>query len=356
MPIRKRKGSDIWHVDIRTPGGGRIRQTTGTTNRKEAQEFHDKLKHEAWRVVKLGERPARMFDEAALRFLEESAGRTCAHDNVNKRIHIRHFRQFFAGRRLDSITRDEIFAALPQHNGCTKAIRPLTATTKNRYLGTMRALLNAAANEWGWLDKAPKLSELAMPPKRIRWITRGEAHRLLEAIRSEWLRDVATLALATGLRQANVLGLEWSQIDLVNRRAWIHPDQAKARKPIGVPLNDEAVTVIRRQLGKHPTRVFTRRGKPIERWDRMQWRRACARAGIENFRFHDLRHTWASWHVQAGTPLNRLMELGGWSKYEMVLRYAHLAPDHLAAHAEAVTIWSQAARDSTDTPPESFAA
>ncbi|MCA8295255.1 tyrosine-type recombinase/integrase [Burkholderia sp. AU30198] len=61
---------------------------------------------------------------------------------------------------------------------------------------------------------------------------------------------------------------------------------------------------------------------------------------MENFRFHDVRHTWASWHVRAGTPLNRLMELGGSSKYEMVLRYAHLAPDHLAAHAAAVTIWA----------------
>jgi integrase len=59
------------------------------------------------------------------------------------------------------------------------------------------------------------------------------------------------------------------------------------------------------------------------------WEHSLRRAGIENFRFHDLRHTWASWHVMSGTSLQELMELGGWKSYEMVLRYAHLAPDHL---------------------------
>jgi len=60
------------------------------------------------------------------------------------------------------------------------------------------------------------------------------------------------------------------------------------------------------------------------------WKRALMKAEIQNFRFHDLRHTWASWHVMNGTNLQELMELGGWKSYEMVLRYAHLAPEHLA--------------------------
>jgi integrase len=60
------------------------------------------------------------------------------------------------------------------------------------------------------------------------------------------------------------------------------------------------------------------------------WKRSLKRAGIENFRFHDLRHSWASQHVMNGTSLQELMELGGWKSYEMVLRYAHLAPEHLS--------------------------
>lgn len=353
MAIRKRKGSDVWHLDIRTPGGGRIRQTTGTTDRKEAQELHDKVKHELWRTAKLGERPRRTFDEMAVRFLQQHAGTT---DYRNKLLHIGYWRTIFAGRRIDTITADEIHDNLPTVNRRTTAVRKIAISTQNLYLATLRGMFNTAAYEWEWLDKAPRVREKPKGPKRIRWITREEAQQLLGAIQADWLRDVATFALATGLRRANVLGLEWSQVDLVNRRAWIHPDQAKARKPIGVPLNDEAVATIRRQLGKHDTHVFVRRGKVVEAWNNEQWQRACARAEIRNFRFHDLRHTWASWHVQAGTPLNRLMEMGGWSKYEMVLRYAHLAPDHLAAHAAAVTIWAQSDSGRSAETPQNQAA
>ncbi|QGZ54294.1 tyrosine-type recombinase/integrase [Paraburkholderia acidiphila] len=337
MSIRKRENG-VYYLDVRTPGGKRIRQTTGTADKAEAQELHDKVKHELWRAAKFGERPSRTFDEAALRFLQESAGTA---DYANKALHIRHFREHFGGRKLDSLTRDEIFAALPTVNRRTREPRPVSKATKNLYLSTIRVMLNTALNDWEWVEHMPKLPAIPGNAKRIRWITREEAQRLLEAISADWMRDVAILGFATGLRQANLLGLEWSQVDLVKRRAWIHPDQAKARRPIGVPLNAEAVDVIRRQLGKHNTYVFTRKGKPIAKWDIGQWDRAVARAGIEHFRFHDVRHTWASWHVQSGTPLPRLMELGAWSKYENVLRYAHLAPDHLAPHADAVTIWAQ---------------
>jgi integrase len=67
---------------------------------------------------------------------------------------------------------------------------------------------------------------------------------------------------------------------------------------------------------------------PIE-GDTKAWKAALSRAGITEFRWHDLRHTWASWHVQTGTPLNALQELGGWESVDLVRRYAHLAPDHL---------------------------
>lgn len=341
MSIRKRKGSDIWHIDIRTPGGERVRQSAGTTNRKEAQEYHDKLKHELWRVGKMGERPVYTWDEAAVRLLKESAHLA---DYQNRIAIISHFRPFFAGRALSSITRDEIHKALPQWDRrCKTEQKPVARATKNKFLATMRIMLKLAAEKWEWIDRAPKLDDLKLANRRVRWITKAEAQRLIRTINVEWMRDVAILGFATGLRRANLLCLEWSQVDLANRRAWIHPDQAKARKPIGIPLNDDAIETIRRWIGKHERFVFIRNGNPIPRdgWNSGQWDGQCAKAGIENFRFHDVRHTWASWHVQAGTPLNRLMELGGWAKYEHVLRYAHLAPDHLAEHAKMVTIWAQ---------------
>ncbi|WP_367301892.1 tyrosine-type recombinase/integrase [Burkholderia sp. IDO3] len=337
-----RKRSGVYYLDLRTPSGERIRRSCGTSDRKEAEEYHDRVKSEMWRTSKLGERERHTYKEAVVRFLK---GLSSDRDRSDKARHLRHFGEKFVGRYIDTIKATEIMAALPDKlYGGTRPGRPKSAT-RNRYLATIRAMLNEAANKWGWLERAPKLFEERESNKRIRWITREEAQRLLLSINTDWLRDVTAFGFATGLRRANIFDLEWSQIDLVAKRAWIHPDQAKARKPIGVPLNREAVELIRQQIGKHHHLVFTRRGKRIKVLDWNQWKAACARANIENFRFHDVRHTWASWHVQGGTPLERLKELGAWATYEMVLRYAHLAPDHLAQHAEAVTVWAQPESD-----------
>lgn len=103
---------------------------------------------------------------------------------------------------------------------------------------------------------------------------------------------------------------------------------------VQVPLNAEAVLIIQKQIGKHKTHVFTFKGKTITQVSTKTWYAALERAGIEDFRWHDLRHTWASWHVQSGTPLFALQEMGGWESTEMVRRYAHLAADHLAPYAD----------------------
>ena len=145
---------------------------------------------------------------------------------------------------------------------------------------------------------------------------------------------MARFSLATGLRESNVTQLEWSEVDLQRRCAWIHADQAKAGKSIAVPLNDDAMAVLRSQISKHETNVFTYKNKPVGVANTKAWRAALVRAGISDFRWHDLRHTWASWHVQNGTPLHALKELGGWADLTMVLRYAHLSSEHLSEFAE----------------------
>ena len=119
--------------------------------------------------------------------------------------------------------------------------------------------------------------------------------------------------------------------------AWIHPDQAKARKAISVPWSDVAIMVIRQQIGRHPVYVFSYRGRPVVQVNTKVWRTALQRTGITDFRWHDLRHTWASWHVQRGTPLHVLQELGGWESVEMVRRYAHLNSEHLSEYAKSMT-------------------
>jgi integrase len=147
-------------------------------------------------------------------------------------------------------------------------------------------------------------------------------------------------ALLTGLRDTNITGLEWSRVDLVRKIAWIEAVDTKTDVPYHVPLNSEAVEVLRECLGHHEKWVFTfERGGIKDRVLRINntaWDNALERAGIENFRVHDLRHTWATWHVQNGTPLEVLQKLGGWKTLAMVLRYAHLSSSHIDKFSENV--------------------
>ena len=233
-----------------------------------------------------------------------------------------------SGRDLEAINRTLIDRITE-----TKLAEDVTNATVNRVLEVLRAILRRCVEEWEWIDKAPKIRMLKEPTRRIRFLTREEAQRLLSALPAH-LANMAAFSLATGLRRANVTGLRWQQIDLNRSLAWIHPDQAKARKAIAGPLNAEALAIVRSLQGKHDTHVFTYKGNTITQVSTKTWYMALERAGIENFRWHDLRHTWASWHVQSGTPLFALQELGGWESSEMVRRYAHLAADHLAPYAE----------------------
>ena len=114
--------------------------------------------------------------------------------------------------------------------------------------------------------------------------------------------------------------------------AWLDHGTTKSGDGRGIPLNADAVAALESTRGQHPRWCFTFAGKRIQQ-SSTAWDKAKQRAGIEDFRFHDLRHTWASWHVQSGTSLPELMELGGWKSYEMVLRYAHLAPEKLSSVA-----------------------
>jgi integrase len=203
----------------------------------------------------------------------------------------------------------------------------------NRVNEVVRAVLRKACNEWEWIDRVPRIRMLPEPNRRVRWITHEEADRLI-AVLPKHLVPVVKFSLETGLRRSNVTGLQWSQIDLTRRTAWIHPDQAKTRKAIAVPLSAAAVIVIREQIGKNSTHVFSYHGNPLVQVNTKAWRKALAKVGIENFRWHDLRHTWASWHVQAGTPLHVLQELGGWECVEMVRKYAHLSSEHLTEYVD----------------------
>jgi integrase len=315
---------NIWWCRFTAPSGKRIFESTGTEDRLAAQQFEDLLKAEYWRVQKLGERPNYTWQQAVTRWLDEQAHKKSIADDIH------HLRRLDADLRklyLNDIDRQLIDTIT------SKRLRDgVMNSTVNRMLEVLRAILRRAERQWEWIERAPHVRMLPEPKRRIRWITREEADRLLDEL-PDHLRDMVAFTLSTGLREANVCGLTWQQIDLQRRVAWFHADEMKGKKEHAVPLNNDAVVILRQQLGKHSTWVFTYNCHRVNSANNHAWRKALKRAGIEDFRWHDLRHTWASWHIQAGTPLHILQELGGWESVEMVRRYAHLSADHLSEFA-----------------------
>jgi integrase len=146
-------------------------------------------------------------------------------------------------------------------------------STLNRVLGVARIILRKAYNGWEWLDRVPVVRMLPERTNRVRWITRNEADRSIAALPPR-LADIVRFSLETDLRRSNVTGLQWSQVDLVRRTAWIHPDQAEARKAIPVPLSSVAVAVLRKQIGKHQANVFSFRGKRVRQVNGKAWHKS----------------------------------------------------------------------------------
>jgi integrase len=184
-----------------------------------------------------------------------------------------------------------------------------------------------------------------MPPGRTRWLTQEEWVKLQRYLKQEspLLEQAARFTLATGLRENNVLELEWSQVDLGRRVAWFYADQMKGRVEHGIPLNEAAIEVLRERRGIHKRFVFGNPDYVLYKASNRAWYNALRRSKLKatGVVWHTLRHTWASWAVMSGVRLEELMKLGGWKTYSMVLRYAHLAPEHMAEAASKVRPVSQ---------------
>ncbi|WP_312297208.1 tyrosine-type recombinase/integrase [Atlantibacter hermannii] len=357
---------EIWYASYSLPGGKRIKESLGTSDKRLANELHDKRKAELWRVERLGDFPDVTFDDACMRWLEEKAEKKSLKDDRGR---MAFWLAHFEGVRLKDITEQKIYsavsrmsnrkqleiwkakAAAAQRNGVPAPeyqATQVTTSTKAKHLALMKAILRAAEREWKWLEKAPVIKIPQVRNKRVRWLEVEEAKRLIDEC-PEPLKSVVRFALATGLRRSNIINLEWQQIDMQRRVAWVNPEDSKSNRAIGVALNDTACRVLREQIGNHNKWVFvhlksgnrpdgtkTPEVRKMRVDDGRAWNAACRRAGIEDFRFHDLRHTWASWLIQSGVPLSVLQEMGGWESIEMVRRYAHLAPNHLTEHARQI--------------------
>lgn len=338
MSLYRHPKSAYWWVRF-TIGGQEVRQSTGTKERKQAEEYEHDLRGRYWRAVRLGQEH-HTWKEARERWVRERA---------TKRSLERDERIFAEYAELDAvalrdITRETLAELRVGREGS------VSIATANREFALIRAVLARAAMDWGWLEHAPNVPMTKLDLPDPRWVSRPQFERLLAKLPAH-AADMARLAVATGLRRGNITGMTWDRVDLENGFAYVPGSQAKGKRGIPVPLNSEAIAVLARWQALHEARrhmepsrqwseethryVFVFRGiAPIAQLATRAWREACKSVGLAGLRFHDLRHTWASWQAQAGTPAYAIRELGGWSSDAMVKRYAHLGAGDLKAYAD----------------------
>jgi len=225
-------------------------------------------------------------------------------------------------------------------SGRLKFGRLPTPRTINLEVKTLLRVLNVAVEAGALAENSlrGKLNKQVLPEAegRVRYLTASEAG-LLVHVCAPHIRPVVELALLTGMRRGELTGLRWSEVDL--RRGVIHLPGARTKngRSRDVPLNGEARRVLAEREQARPEgaeRVFCRPdGSPLGNL-RKAFEGACHRAGIKDFRFHDLRHSFCSALAQRGVPLQTIAELAGHRTLVMAQRYAHLSPQVLQGAVE----------------------
>jgi len=295
-----------------------VDESTKTDDREQAEAV--KAKRE-WEIVNRqigGGRVVATFLEAAVSYMENGGETRFVKPLVD------HFKTML----LSQIGQAEVDA-------CARRLYPGRApTTVNRMVYTPVSAIMTYAAKRKLCDK-PAFERPKQPRGRVRWITYDEADRLILCC-APHLAPIVAFMLFTGCRVSEALELDWRDVDLGRAHATFLDTKNDERR--GVYLHPRVLAALA-NLSHRTGAVFRRPDKkPYESKDRMEggqiknaFKGACRRAGIKDFHPHDCRHTWATWHYAANRDLGALMELGGWKSVAMVMRYAHVNKDHLAA-------------------------
>lgn len=231
---------------------------------------------------------------------------------------------------------------------------PRAPATVVRYLAALSHCLTIGVKEYQWLDDSPmrKVAKPSEPRGRVRFLSEQERAALLsacEASANPYLFPVVVLALSTGMRAGEIMALEWRDVDLA--RGWLTLRETKNGERRGVPLAGKAFELlkeharIRRRVDTPLLWPGVRPDRPMDL--RQPWEKALKQAGIEDFRFHDLRHSAASYLAMNGASLNEIADVLGHKTLSMVKRYAHLSESHKAGVVERMNaaIFGQSLRE-----------
>jgi integrase len=211
--------------------------------------------------------------------------------------------------------------------------------TVNRYLAALSVVLATCAKSWEWLEVSPmrRVEKRKEPRGRVRFLSEDERERLLvECRKHPDLYAAVLLALTTGARRMEIMGLSWAQVDLGRRVITLEDTKNGERRPL--PIVGPTLDILREwaKVRRLDTDLlFPGRLDPKQPLDlRTPWETALKRAGIENFHWHDLRHTTASYLAMNGAGLQEIAAILGHKTLAMVKRYAHLSHEHVAGVME----------------------
>jgi integrase len=274
------------------------------------------------------------FEQLVDRFIEYELQDRKSADDVKR--HLNWWKKQIGGYRLSDITpeiirehRDKLRKGKPPKKGRASG-------TVNRYLTSLSSAFSTASREWGWLAENPvsKVKKLTEPRGRVRYLSDDERNALLDACsasKSKDLYPIVVLALSTGMRRGEILGLTWDRVNV--KRGQITLFETKNKEIRAIPITGVALEILKkrskvRQIDTQLVFPGIDGKKPIDIQE--SWELALERAGIKDFRFHDLRHTAASYLAMSGATLAEIAEILGHKTLQMVKRYSHFSTDHVS--------------------------
>ena len=293
--------------------GRQVRRSTGTTDRRLAEAILGKVRAQIveGRFFETREETTRTFEELMERYLTDHAAKKS--DPRHYRGYAKRLTAFFGGKTLTEITPKHIVEYKNRRYGA--GLKPASI---NRELATLKKAFNLAVKEWEWCRENP-VSRVSMERennKRDRWLDVEEEARLLQGC-APWLHELVIFALHTGMRMGEILELTWRGVDFSRRTVMVFRSKNGERRTI--PVNETVMSVLRQKSKVRSLRtelvfcsqVFT----PMEAGHlRRSFRLALGKAGIDDFHFHDLRHTFATRLVQAGVDIYKVQRFSGTSR------------------------------------------
>ena len=324
--LYRRRGSPHWWIRYSDANGRIMRESSGTSEKKLARAILGKKKTLVAEGRHLDKKrvPKTTFYELSSQYWEMWG----QHKRMKGLSHmIAIWKQSLGNVSLKELNQRKVEKFL--NEGMEADKRNWTSATRNRHLAMLKAMFNKGM-EWGVAIENPVagIKRLRENGSRTRFLDSEEIRRLLDAATDEF-HPILMTAIHTGMRRGEILNLRWSDVDFKNRIVTVQ--ESKSGRKRMIPIDDslyETLRVLPSRFQKgyvFPSPVNP--GKP--RFDLVrQWRNVTGKIQLENVRFHDLRHTFASHLVMNGVDIKTVQELLGHSSLTMTMRYSHLAPDH----------------------------